>query len=293
MDNVCETDLVLSAISSALTIVSMVPRIAASVKVATYLRDDQEIASIGTKQRHSAVNAEELARKWRVGLETARKTLKATTQYGIRHALHPLRRRYRTDHMSLRYRRLRTTFYTDTMFSKIRSIKGNKCAQVFCSENFIRVYPMKSKSEAGQALQDFADDVGVMDEIMCDNAAEQTGPGSEFMKMVRHLKIKLRSTEPHTPRQNDAERKIGEVKKRWRHRMITKTVPRRLWDYGLVYESEIMSRMARGPEGRTGMEEITGDSPDISEWLDFDFYDLVWYWHAPHLPLTEDNPRLG
>jgi hypothetical protein len=75
--------------------------------------------------------------------------------------------------------------------------------------------------------------------------------------------------------------------------MITKAVPRRLWDYGLVYESEIMSRMARGPEGRTGMEEITGDSPDISEWLDFDFYDLVWYWHAPHLPLTEDNPRLG
>ena len=73
-----------------------------------------------------------------------------------------------------------------------------------------------------------ADDVGVMDEIMCDNAAEQTGPGSEFMKTVRHLKIKLRATEPHTPRQNDAERKIGEVKKRWRHRMITKAVPRRL-----------------------------------------------------------------
>ena len=75
--------------------------------------------------------------------------------------------------------------------------------------------------------------------------------------------------------------------------MISKTLPRRLWDYGLVFELEIMSRMARGPEGRTGMEEITGDSPDISEWLDFDFYDLVWYWHAPHLPLTEDNPRLG
>jgi hypothetical protein len=51
--------------------------------------------------------------------------------------------------------------------------------------------------------------------------------------------------------------------------------------------------MARGPEGRTGVEEITGDSPDISEWLDFDFYDLVWYWDAPHLALMEDNPKLG
>jgi hypothetical protein len=32
--------------------------------------------------------------------------------------------------------------------------------------------------------------------------------------------------------------------------------------------------------------------PDISEWLDFDF-DLVWYWDATHLVMTEDNPKLG
>jgi hypothetical protein len=29
---------------------------------------------------------------------------------------------------------------------------------------------------------------------------------------------------------------------------------------------------------------------DISEWVDFSFYDWVWYWHAPN---SEDNPRLG
>jgi hypothetical protein len=42
--------------------------------------------------------------------------------------------------------------------------------------------------------------------------------------------------------------------------------------------------------GRTGFEIITGDTPDISEWVDFSFYDWVWYWHAPN---SEDNPRLG
>ena len=68
---------------------------------------------------------------------------------------------------------------------------------------------MKSKGEAGQSLQDFANDVGVMDELVWDNAAEQTGPRSQFMKTVRHLQTKLRSTEPHTPKQNDAGRKIG------------------------------------------------------------------------------------
>ena len=86
-----ESDLVLSSVSSALCDETMVPRLVSSVNVATYMRD---AASVATKQRHSSVNAEELARKWHIGLETARKTFKVTTQYGIRHALHPLRRRY-------------------------------------------------------------------------------------------------------------------------------------------------------------------------------------------------------
>ena len=51
--------------------------------------------------------------------------------------------------------------------------------------------------------------------------------------------------------------------------------PGRLWDYGITHESEIMSRTARGPEERTGIERITGNTPDISEWTDFSFYNLV------------------
>jgi hypothetical protein len=54
-----------------------------------------------------------------------------------------------------------------------------------------------------------------------------------------------------------------------------------------------MSRIAREPSGRTGIEQVSGDMPDISEWLDFEFYDLVWYWDAPHLDMTEENPKLG
>jgi hypothetical protein len=39
--------------------------------------------------------------------------------------------------------------------------------------------------------------------------------------------------------------------------------------------------MSRGSNGRTGYEQITGKTPDISEWLDFDFYDWVWYHDPP------------
>ena len=72
--------------------------------------------------------------------------------------------------------------------------------------------------------------------------------------------------------------------------MANRKIPRRLWDYGLLYESEIMSRTARGTEKRTGLERITGDTPDISEWIDFDFYDPVWFWDRPN---DEQNPQMG
>lgn len=38
---------------------------------------------------------------------------------------------------------------------------------------------------------------------------------------------------------------------------------------------------------------ITGKTPDISEYLDFDFYDLVWYWRAPHSSMTEHTRELA
>jgi len=54
--------------------------------------------------------------------------------------------------------------------------------------------------------------------------------------------------------------------------MSKKGVPKCLWDYGLIWASEINNRTTRGPDARTPQEVITGDTPDISEWLDFDFF---------------------
>ena len=53
--------------------------------------------------------------------------------------------------------------------------------------------------------------------------------------------------------------------------MTQKAVPKRLWDYGIVYESEILSRISRGHNGRTGYEELTGNTPEIGDWLDFEY----------------------
>lgn len=134
----------------------------------------------------------------------------------------------------------------------------------------------------GNALQHFLEDIGIPNEIVVNGSKEQTGPQSDFMKLVRKCHIKIRCTEPYTPRQNKSELTIGNLKRRWRNLMSTHNISPRFWDFGLLYESEIMSRMARGPDCRSAYERITGNTPDISEWLDFEFYALVWYWDEPY-----------
>jgi hypothetical protein len=52
--------------------------------------------------------------------------------------------------------------------------------------------------------------------------------------------------------------------------------------------------MSRGDDGRSGYEQVTGKTPDISEWLDFEFYDLVWWWDRPNKPnINDEMKRLG
>ena len=49
--------------------------------------------------------------------------------------------------------------------------------------------------------------------------------------------------------------------------------------------------MARGRYSRTGSEEVTSNTADISEWLDFEMYDLVYWIDRPNKPDTSDNVR--
>jgi hypothetical protein len=68
--------------------------------------------------------------------------------------IHPsLNKRYQKIDRQLRYRRLPVTLFTDTMYSKILSIQGNKAAQIFCNgAGWGIAFPMNKEKEAHQAL---------------------------------------------------------------------------------------------------------------------------------------------
>ena len=51
--------------------------------------------------------------------------------------------------------------------------------------------------------------------------------------------------------------------------------------------------IARGKTGQTGIDELTGHTLDISEWLDFDFYYCVWWIDKKQTSTTDDNIILG
>lgn len=240
---------------------------------------DRMIHDVVSNKRHHGTDVKLLSRKWGIGLQKAKDTVAKTTQMNIRSALLPLTRRYRTDLLSQRLRRLSARFYTDTAFSKIgKSIRGNSCVQIYTDgDGSIFAYPMKTKSDAGESLQELCSQVGVPRVLHRDNAPEMSGEDTSFMHTCRSNKIISTFTEPHSPWQNKCENIIGVIMKKAKARRVRRRIPNQVWDYQIVWECQIYTRTCHNGKD-TGLERLTGDTIDISEWIDFEFYDLVWYW---------------
>jgi hypothetical protein len=110
--------------------------------IATYKPDGADVvAAVHTKEQNLALDPLSLAKRWQIGLDTAKATLKVTTQRGIQTAIAPLHWRYRTNIAQLRYNRWNSIFYSDTMIAGQRLLGMNKDYQVFVNDlEFVRGY---------------------------------------------------------------------------------------------------------------------------------------------------------
>ena len=87
--------------------------------------------------------------------------------------------------------------------------------QVFVNDiGFIWFVPMKLKSEAGYALAEFIQDVGIPASLHTDDVKELNL--GTWRKIRLDHAIKQMQTEPHSPWQNHAEGAIRELKKQAR-----------------------------------------------------------------------------
>ena len=76
--------------------------------------------------------------------------------------------------------------------------------------------------------------------------------------------------------------------------MVSKDCPRRVWDFGLKNVTNVIHMIpSEKLNVRTPIEAVTVETPDISEYVEFYLYDLVWYHAGNHPRVIKEHHRLG
>ena len=249
------------------------------------------ISATSSTEHRSSVPVDVLAKRWGTSVATAQQTLKTTLQRGVRYLQGTLSRRFRTRQKQLECRYLNTRMYTDTLFKEKTSARGNTCFQLFVTaEGFVAGEAMKSKADAWEALNNVCRDFGVPRLLVSDNAKEETL--GNWNRVVKHHLIKQRVTEPHSGWQNRCEDEIREVRKHYSRIMAIHKCPDAFWDFGLEYVIKLRQFLVRRAAGdRAPLETVTGETPDTSEYMDFDFFQWVKYRDST---MDKDDPiKLG
>jgi hypothetical protein len=97
-------------------------------------------------------------------------------------------------------------------------------AQLFVNDiKYLRIMLMRKKSEAGSALLELIQDIGISSVIHTDGAKELTQ--GKWKNICDDFGIKQTITEPYSPWQNCAELNIREAKKKILHLMKRTNTP--------------------------------------------------------------------
>ena len=235
-----------------------------------------------------------LSRLWNVSLDSAKRTLQATKQTSLHIVKNGLTRRRKANRSRLDFVRLNgylADFASDTFFSNVVSLRGNTCVQLFANRgNYVKPYAMKSKSEAGEALSRFLMEVGLPNSLLTDGALELKK--SRWGKLYRKHGITQRTTEPHCPWQNWAEPNGGAIKRAVRHLLRTTNSPVRLWDYCWDYFCGLKRLTVTTNihlDGVTPHEKVHGKVPNITDYLQYCWFEWVWVANVDH----PDDEQLG
>ena len=183
------------------------------------------------------------------------------------------------------------------MDTRCQSIHQDKYLQVSDNKDFFaEAYPIKRKKDSYEGLDKFVKALGAPDKMLYDGAGEQVGRKTEFQRLMRKYEIKGHASEPNQSNQIPVEGCIREPRRRWFRTMFWTYCPRSLWCYGIPYVAKTMritASFSANRQGRTPLEALTGETPDISQYLDFGFYDRVWFKEDAGLGETKLGRSLG
>ena len=146
----------LGKISPVYNVKSFCNHLISSVRITTSDRSDihdpdmdWKVSAVASKDHHTRLMAEEVARLFNTSIDTMKATLEVTTQYGIWTAIHPMMHQLRVDQLNLHQPRLAGMWFLDTLMAKVKSKWGNTCANVYTQGKFMKVIPMTLRKDEG------------------------------------------------------------------------------------------------------------------------------------------------
>jgi hypothetical protein len=145
---------------------------------------------------------------------------------------------------------------------------------------------MRREAHSHGAYQDFVREVGAPNLLLTDNAKTQIGV--KWKKTSRDNITKQVATVPHNQQQNQAERKIRDMKARVLLTLRKSHAPLAFWCYCLQWVADCLNHTAHQHlDWRTPQERLNGMTPDISAFR-FTFFEPVWY-YEPTAKYPEPN----
>ena len=102
-------------------------------------------------------------------------------------------------------------------------------------------------------------------------------PGTMMPIIMNNFYIIETSSETYNQQHNLCSGYIRDLQYWSKLQIIKSNNPDPLWDFWIVAGSDIISSLYTGRQ-RPFLEVLICDSVDISKYIDFELYDLIWYW---------------
>jgi hypothetical protein len=229
-------------------------------------------------------------------LSVIKETFQRTTQF-FRNVTErtPMRRHLKSRFPALNVQRRNEPVATDTVYSDTPAVDdGSTSAQIFIGrESFVAdCYGMKSDKEFVNTLEDQIRRRGAMDKLISDRA--QVEISKKVQDILRAYRIADWQSEPYHQNQNFFERKYGTIKEYTNNIMNRVGAPAYTWLLCLVYVCALLNHLSSPTlGGATPLTALTGQLYDISVFLQFHFWEPVYFKTRDNNFPSSSGERLG
>ena len=207
------------------------------------------------------------------------RTFSCTTQFYQWLQVDNYRKHFRTRTPAANVKRRNEPVATDTFMADTPAVdNGCTYAQIFVGRESLvtDVYPIPTDKAFVDSLEDNIRKRGAMDKLISDRASSEIS--NRVKDLLRAYRISDYQSEPKHQHQNFAERRYQTVK-RFTNKVLDRSgAPANCWLLAVLYVIFILNRIAtESLDWRTPLEKLTGETPDISPILKYEFYEPIYF----------------